>query len=170
MSKLTEEQENELFEKFREEREKELSGLNAPQKAAQEMLKGMLRDKITTDESHFKKKGAKLTGVSGGYVATESDTGETFLLKHFYKSNQDIPLGSDKEMKQHLQDRQDAVRELLGSTMYQFLLYDRAPKEGLVKPVGKKLDPNHLYVRSKFFANATTLNEFSGLSADMTYV
>ena len=56
MSKLTEEQESELFEKFREEREKELSGLKVPQKAAQEMLKGMLRDKITTDESHFKKK------------------------------------------------------------------------------------------------------------------
>ena len=56
MPKLTEDQENELFENFRKERQKELNGLNVPQKAAQEMLKGMLRDKITTDESHFKKK------------------------------------------------------------------------------------------------------------------
>ena len=172
MSKLTEIQENELFKQYREERKQELRGVQAPQKeAAKKTVFGMARDKLTTEESRFKEKGQKQAGVSGGYVATESETGETFILKHFYKSNQDIPSGSDqKRTAQHGQDRQDAVRELLGSTMYQFLLYDRAPKEGLVKPVGKKLDPNHLYVRSKFFTNATTLSEFTGLSAASTYV
>ena len=177
MSKLTEDQEDELFKKFKEEREAELRDLKAPQKeAAKKTVFGMARDKLSAQEGNFRRKedkeGEKPGGLSQGYIATEKETGKTFILKHVYKSSKDVPAG-DRQDQDNL-DRQDGVRELLGSTMYQLLLYDRAPKEGLVIPDGQ--DPNHFYVRSKFFTNETiptkptTLSEFSGVPPPENYL
>ena len=160
MLKLTREQEDKLFKRFRDERQQGLLGLKVPQKeAAKKAVLEMARDKLPAEQNQFSQKGKKQAGVSEGYIATENETGETFILKHFYKSKKSVPKGNSE--KQSLHDRQDAVRELLGSTMYQLLLYDRAPKEELVIP--DEQNQNSLYVRSKFFTNSTTLSEFSGL-------
>jgi hypothetical protein len=162
MLKLTGEQEDKLFKRFRDERKKGFLGLKVPQKeAAKKAVLRMARDKLPAQQSDFTQKGRKQAGLSEGYIATENETGETFMVKHSYKSNQNIPSGSDEEIKQHKKNRQDAVRELLGSTMYQLFLYDRAPKEELVIP--DEQNQNSLYVRSKFFTNSITLSQFSGL-------
>lgn len=122
----------------------------------------MLRDRAIIKQSGFSRKGNKQDGVSAGYIAQENKTGNTFILKHFYKSYKDC-LTPDKQKwdNQALSDRTDGVQELIGSSMYQFLLYDRAPKEELVVP--NKANKNSLYVRSKFFDNVVQLSEFSGL-------
>ncbi|MFY9589766.1 T4SS effector phosphatidylinositol 3-Kinase RisK1 [Rickettsia endosymbiont of Halotydeus destructor] len=137
---------------------KELKGIiNAPTPAVNDML----RDKRVAQQSEFTEKGAKTAGVSTGYVATDKE-GNTFILKHFYKTHDACLEIQDKNArKQAIADRRDGVQELIGSTMYQFLLHDRAPKEGLVK--ADEHSSNSLYVRSKFFDNAVTLTEFSGL-------
>ena len=123
-----------------------------------------LGNKIVDQQSNFTAKGKKVSGVSAGYIATQSGTGETFILKHFYKSNADCLLEPDvAKRRQALSDRKDGVRELFGSTMYQFLLYDRAPKEELVTP--DKDNPNSLYVRSKFFKDVVSMADFSGDSS-----
>ena len=123
-----------------------------------------LGNKIVDQQSNFTAKGKKVSGVSAGYIATQSGTGETFILKHFYKSNDDCLLEPDvAKRKQALADRKDGVRELFGSTMYQFLLYDRAPKEELVTP--DKDNPKSLYVRSKFFKDVVSMADFSGDSS-----
>lgn len=122
----------------------------------------MLRDKRVAQQAEFEEKGKKAAGVSAGYVAKDN-VGNTFILKHFYKTH----AACQKIQGNHAQamaDRRDGVQELIGSTMYQFLLHDRAPKEGLV--TADEQHPDSLYVRSKFFDNAVTLTEFSGLSGE----
>ncbi|AAY61986.1 hypothetical protein RFEPED_1260 [Rickettsia felis str. Pedreira] len=141
----------------------ELSNPNDPKKA----IDAMLRDKRVAQQAEFEEKGKKAAGVSAGYVAKD-ELGNTFILKHFYKTHAACQKIQDNNArKQAIADRRDGVQELIGSTMYQFLLHDRAPKEGLVKADEKH--PDSLYVRSKFFDNAVTLTEFSGLS-DQTRV
>lgn len=131
---------------------------NDPKKA----IDAMLRDKRVAQQTEFEGKGKKAAGVSAGYV-TKDSAGNTFILKHFYKTHAACQkIQDNKARKQAIADRRDGVQELIGSTMYQFLLHDRAPKEGLVKADEKH--PDSLYVRSKFFDNAVTLTEFSGLS------
>ncbi len=123
-----------------------------------------LGDKIVAQQSGFTAKGKKESGVSAGYIASQTSTNETFILKHFYKSHADCLLEPTIEkQRQAVADRKDGVRELFGSTMYQFLLYDRAPKEGLVTP--DKDNPKSLYVRSKFFKDVVPMAEFSGDSS-----
>lgn len=126
-----------------------------------------LGNKIVAKQSEFTAKGKKESGVSAGYIASQSGTDETFILKHFYKSHADCIDGLNLNSKidlakaqQAIADRKDGVRELFGSTMYQFLLYDRAPKEELVTP--DKNNPKSLYVRSKFFKDVVPMAEFSG--------
>jgi hypothetical protein len=127
-----------------------------------------LGNKIVDQQSNFTAKGKKVSGVSAGYIATQSGTGETFILKHFYKSNADCLLEpTPKKQTQAINDRRDGVRELFGSTMYQFLLYDRAPKEELVTP--DKDNPKSLYVRSKFFKDVVSMADFSGDSSFNPY-
>ncbi len=113
-----------------------------------------LRDKIVSNQESFQTKGSKGAGFSAGYVATEKATGETFILKQFYKNESDCVTEQDKT------NRMDGVQEFIGSTMYQFLLYDRAPKEQLVTP--DKENSKSLYVRSKFFKDVEQLSVFSG--------
>ena len=73
-----------------------------------------LGNKIVDQQSNFTAKGKKVSGVSAGYIATQSGTGETFILKHFYKSNADCLLEPDvAKRRQALADRKDGVRELL---------------------------------------------------------
>ncbi|ABV74539.1 hypothetical protein A1C_01045 [Rickettsia akari str. Hartford] len=136
----------------------EISNPNDPKKA----IDAMLRDKKVAKQTEFEKKRKKAAGVSAGYVA-QDELGNTFILKHFYRTHAACEKIQDNNARQQaIDDRRDGMQELIGSTMYQFLLHDRAPKEGLVKADEKH--PDALYVRSKFFDNAVTLTEFSGLS------
>ena len=122
----------------------EISNPNDPKKA----IDAMLRDKRVAQQAEFEEKGKKAAGVSAGYVAKD-ELGNTFILKHFYKTHAACQKIQDNNArKQAIADRRDGVQELIGSTMYQFLLHDRAPKEGLVKADEKH--PDSLYVRSKF--------------------
>jgi|GEM_PF-3321166 len=120
-----------------------------------------LRDRKVAKQTEFVGNDKKPTGVSAGYITKETETGKTFILKQFYKTYDDcLKLRLQSEKEQALNDRRDGVQELIASTMYQFLLYDQAPKEGLVQP-----DENHsnsLYVRGKFFNNVVGLGTYSG--------
>lgn len=115
-------------------------------------LSASLRDKAVAEEREFQHRGEKSSGMSSGYVATETETGQTFLLKQFFKQQSDCGKEGG-ESSQDRTNRSDGVRELIGATMYQFLLYDHAPKEQLV--TGK--DKKSLYVRSKFFEDVEQL-------------
>ncbi len=92
-------------------------------------IKDLIRDRGVALESGFKRKGHKASGMSSGYIAEEKDTSDTFILKGFKKNT---PLGNTSE--QDIKDRADVLREHVFSPFYEFLLYNRAPKEGLVKP------------------------------------
>ena len=122
----------------------------------------MLRDRLPAMQDSFIPKTAKAQGITNGYIATEKETGDTFILKQFYKSIAKLPkeIAYDPDaFGRVLNDRDDGMTELLGSTLYQLLLYNRAPKEALVLPDQNNSDS--LYVRSKFFANAVTLSSFT---------
>ncbi|MDD9335263.1 MAG: hypothetical protein PV347_04420 [Rickettsiaceae bacterium] len=123
-------------------------------------LETMLRDRITVKNTEFTKKGNKQAGVSAGYIAKETATGNTFMLKRFYKQHRScLALQGEKQQQQALADRDDGVRELIGSSMYQFLLYDRTPKEALV--VSDQVNSPSIAIRSKFFNNVVQLAEFA---------
>ncbi|KJV91285.1 hypothetical protein OTSUT76_0906 [Orientia tsutsugamushi str. UT76] len=138
-------------------------------------IEELLRDKNIAKQEEFSPKGPKQAGVSAGYIATEKSSGNTFLLKKFYKSNASAKKGStsilccinSQKLNQAQSDMKDAMQELLASQMYQLLLYDQAPKEALTMP--DKLNSDFLYIRSKFLKNAVTLSEFSGLK-DVTCI
>lgn len=138
-------------------------------------IEELLRDKNIAKQEEFFPKGPKQAGVSAGYIATEKSSGNTFLLKKFYKSNASAKKGStsilccinSQKLNQAQSDMKDAMQELLASQMYQLLLYDQAPKEALTMP--DKLNSDFLYIRSKFLKNAVTLSEFSGLK-DVTCI
>ena len=124
------------------------------QKKTKNIVEDSLRDKVVATEDQYQRKGKKAAGMSAGYVATEKATGETFILKQFYIKD------SDCRTEQDVLNREDGVRELVGSIMYQFLLYDNAPKEQLVK--SSEVPPKSLYVRSKFFKETEQLSVFAG--------
>ena len=124
------------------------------QKKTKNIVEDSLRDKVVATEDQYQRKGKKAAGMSAGYVATEKATGETFILKQFFIKD------SDCRTEQDVLNREDGVRELVGSTMYQFLLYDNAPKEQLVK--SSAVPPKSLYVRSKFFKETEQLSVFAG--------
>nr|WP_245406717.1 hypothetical protein [Orientia tsutsugamushi] len=132
-------------------------------------IEELLRDKNIAKQGEFSPKGPKRAGISAGYIATEKSSGNTFLIKQFYKSNTSAKKSStsilccikSQTSDQYQSDMIDAMQELLASHMYQLLLYDRAPKEALTMP--DKSNSNFLYIRSKFLKNAVTLSEFSGL-------
>ncbi len=101
----------------------------------------------------------KKSGVSSGYIALHLATNETFILKHFYKTHHDCLRESGYEQqKKARNDRKNCVRTLLISTIYQLLLHDKAPQEGIVNP--NKNNPNSLYIYSKFFKNAVSMEDF----------
>lgn len=127
------------------------------QQQTKDAVEASLRDKAVANQESFQEKGKKAAGVSAGYVAQETATGETFILKQFFKKH------SDCKNNQDLQNRNDGVQEFIGATMYQLLLYDRAPKEQIVTP--DKKNPKSLYVRSKFFQDVEQLSVFSGGTA-----
>ncbi|WP_375326290.1 hypothetical protein [Candidatus Tisiphia endosymbiont of Nemotelus uliginosus] len=133
----------------------------------QKNVRQMLADKVIVPQTDFLAGKAKKVGVSTGYITVDKATGHTFILKHFYKSHDDCLLLATEKRGQAIIDRRDAIHELIGSTMYQLLLYDRTPKEALVTP--DESHPNSLYIRSKFFENAISLSEFSGVK-DATYI
>ena len=153
--------ENDKLRKLRELRKKEQGEELAKiikdspvEKTTKSLVEDSLRDKVVATQDQYEQKGQKTAGVSAGYVATEKATGETFILKQFFLKNSDCKSAQDRN------NREDGVRELVGSTMYQFLLYDRAPKEQLVK--SSEVPPKSLYVRSKFFKETQQLSVFSG--------
>ncbi|KJV57490.1 hypothetical protein OCHUTO_0067 [Orientia chuto str. Dubai] len=142
------------------ERTKELSNQQA-RKFNSSIIEELLRDKNVSKQSEFSQIGAKQLGVSAGYVANEKLSSNTFLLKKFYKSEDSISAITDlAERKKAQNDRRDAIQELLASSIYQLLLYNRAPKEALVMP--DTVNSDLLYIRSKFFDNVVLLSEFSG--------
>ncbi|WP_375318904.1 hypothetical protein [Candidatus Tisiphia endosymbiont of Oplodontha viridula] len=132
-----------------------------------QLVKDLLRDKGMAEQKDFLQKGAKQAGVSAGYIAQEEVTGKSFILKQFYKSHTDcLAIDDKKKRMQALNDRRDGVQELIVSSLYQLLLYNRAPKEELVKP--DENNPNSLFVRSKFFDNVVQLTEFSSSLPNIT--
>ena len=152
----------EKFDKHRqEELQKELQEIK-DKKLTQEAktrkpIEDSLRDKAVAQQEGFTAKGKKESGMSTGYVAKETTSDETFILKQFYKNVKDCKTNQDKT------NRNDNVQEFIGAAMYQFLLYDRAPKEQLVVP--DKDNPKSLYVRSKFFKDVEQMSVFSGGTA-----
>ncbi|WP_367363752.1 hypothetical protein [Candidatus Tisiphia endosymbiont of Nedyus quadrimaculatus] len=130
------------------------------------LVKDLLRDKGMAEQKAFVGKGAKQAGLSAGYIAQEEATNNSFILKQFYKSHTDcLAIDDINKRMQALNDRRDGVQELIGSSLYQLLLYDRAPKEELVKP--DQNNSNSLFVRSKFFDNVVQLTEFSSSSPNI---
>lgn len=161
------------------ERAAELRKLKTREKPSTKAVEDMLRDKGVATETDFTAAGNKEAGISAGYIAKENDTGNTFILKQFYKTTEECKTQQDRA------NRRDGVQELLGSGMYGLLLYDRAPKEELVRPNEKELQKElvrlkekerltdeeekeiekklaSVYVRSKFFDDAQTLDKFTG--------
>ena len=161
MAKESEDAQLEKIERLRKEAlAKELQTIRDSlpiQQKTKDAVEASLRDKTVAEQESFQAKGKKAAGVSAGYVAKETATGETFILKQFFKKD------SDCRTDQDLQNRNDGVQEFIGATMYQFLLYDRAPKEQIVTP--DKDNPKSLYVRSKFFQDVEQLSVFSGGTA-----
>ncbi|KJV56661.1 hypothetical protein OCHUTO_0399 [Orientia chuto str. Dubai] len=158
-----------LTKKYKAEQAEELKNQKSSDKDfPNSNIETLLRDRNVTKQNEFPKKEAKKIGISDGYVATEELSGHTFLLKKFYKK--DISIGKnlaqmpEKEIDK-LQlawsDRRDAVQELIASSLYELLLYGRAPKEALVRPDESNSDS--LYIRSKFLDNAVLLSKFSGM-------
>ncbi|KAJ6645029.1 hypothetical protein Bhyg_00230 [Pseudolycoriella hygida] len=132
------------------------------------VINQMLADRTIMSQTDFLAGRAKEAGISAGYITIDKAGGHTFILKHFHKNHKDCLLLPKKKQQQAIIDRRDAVQELIGATMYQFLLYDRAPKEALVTPDASH--PNSLYIRSKFFENAISFAEFSGANSGATYL
>ncbi|SPR10804.1 T4SS effector phosphatidylinositol 3-Kinase RisK1 [Orientia tsutsugamushi] len=167
-----------LTTQFKIERVKELNNQQTRflnKNLSNNNIEELLRDKHIAKQSDFFSKRAKQAGVSAGYIATEKFSGNTFLLKQFYKSNTSAKKSStsilccinSQKLNQAQSDMIDAMQELLASQMYQLLLYNQAPKEALTMP--DKSNSDSLYIRSKFLKNAVTLSEFSGLK-DVTWV
>ncbi|WP_342268268.1 hypothetical protein [Candidatus Tisiphia endosymbiont of Empis tessellata] len=129
------------------------------EESKKDSLETMLRDRITVKNTEFTKKGNKQAGVSAGYIAKETATGNIFMLKRFYKQHRSCLALQGEKQQQALADRDDGVRELIGSSMYQFLLYDRTPKEALV--VSDQVNSPSIAIRSKFFNNVVQLAEFA---------
>ncbi len=104
----------------------EIRNPNDPKKA----IDAMLRDKRVAQQAEFEEKGKKAAGVSAGYVAKD-ELGNTFILKHFYKTHAACQKIQDNNArKQAIADRRDGVQELIGSTMYQFLYMIEHQKKG----------------------------------------
>ncbi len=148
------------------------------------VLDGSLKDKsILSKTRDFKpgkaKDAAKKEGVSGGEFTEDLSGTQKYILKHAYKSKQDIPTLGEA---QHKTDRRDLVNEYLMSGIYKIALYDRAPKNELVTKDGEifeldveiqagktkvemvkkpHTDPE-LHLRSKFFKDFQTVGEFTG--------
>lgn len=148
-----------ILKQQQKERNRELYELEqsklVQKQETREAVERTIRDRGTLQQEDFTAKGKKEAGVSAGYVATENVSGKTFILKQMYKRASDAPTPQDDL------NRRDGVNELVGSTLYQLLLYDSAPKEELVVP--NQEHENSLYVRSKFFDNVEQLGTFSGL-------
>lgn len=84
-------------------------------------LEAMLRDRVTANKTEFIQKDKKKAGVSAGYVAEEKGTHNTCMLKRFYKQHVHcLALHGEKQREKALADRDDGVRELIDSSMYQF--------------------------------------------------
>ena len=124
-------------------------------------IEDLYRDRNVVQQSKYTETKTKNDGVSDGYVAVEGETGKTFLLKTFLKTTQH--LSAETNLKDIVQQK-DAVTELIASTMYEFLLYNRAPKEALVSTEASN---PHLHIRSKFFDNVRPLA--SGLRGQFDY-
>ncbi len=154
MAKESEDAQLEKIERLRKEAlAKELEKIRKKipiKQKTKNLIEASLRDRAVAEQESFQAKGAKTAGITAGYIATEKTTGETFILKQFFKDK------SDCQTAQDLQNRNDGVQEFIGATIYQFLLYDRAPKEQLVVP--DKDNSRSLYVRSKFFKDVKPLS------------
>lgn len=153
-------EEEQFLKKQQDERKAELNSLGKVDPKKKKAVNESLRDKIVSTEQSFTEISKKNDGVSAGFVAIENETKNTFILKQFNKDKKDSNNIEDPAARyQSLSDREDGVRELLGASMYQFLLYDRAPKIGLVVSDN---DSKLLYVRSKFFEEVVSMPEFTG--------
>ena len=151
LDKFNKKRQEELAKELQEIKDKKLT----KEAETRKPIEDSLRDKAVAQQEGFTAKGKKTAGVTEGYIASETATGETFILKQFDKEHRN----NEKSM----QNRNDGVQEFIGASMYQFLLYDRAPKEQLVEP--DKDNPKSLYVRSKFFENVEQMSVFSGGTA-----
>ncbi|MEY4464152.1 MAG: hypothetical protein RLZZ81_1123 [Pseudomonadota bacterium] len=114
-------------------------------------LESLLKDRYVRTESEFVEEGYKERGNTSGYVAKDKDTEKTYILKEFKKDLQPGQPG------QYYMDRVEGITEFISGTLFERLLYDRAPRISLVK---SEKHHNSLYVSSKFFESIKSLAEF----------
>jgi hypothetical protein len=151
MSKPTEKQETEGQEDLSSKKGNDTSQTPPKKDDMEEVKKDVtriLRNRLPKKRSDFRKAEDK----------DWSRRDEFVTMQHFYKSEKSFPESiSKRERNEHNQDRQDAVRHLVGSTMYHLLVDGYPPKEVLVTPDEQNLDS--LYASSK--SKETTLRTFT---------
>lgn len=139
----------------------------SPKKETINALERHLQDRAAISAKEFPNTEKKGRGVSTGYISTKNGGEQKYIVKTALKESTN---------KKQTQDRLDLAREYTFGKLYERLLYDRAPKIGLVT-LGKELakDPQNKQVRltqdrtqqrvalrAKFFNNFQLLSEFSG--------
>lgn len=138
-------------------------------------VKSLLKDRNVALQSDFTEEEEKKQGASEGYIAKDKDSRKKFLFKIFYKSAEQgekairqkyVNKLPDDELRDKLSNmrdnRRDGVLELISASIYEMLLFNRAPKEQLVI----SRDKDFLYLRSKYFDNSITLYEFAKIDLD----
>lgn len=119
---------------------------NIDYEQAKAVIDTLLRAQAPLSLTLFTKKEDKTVGMSQGYIATDP-LGDTFMMKSFSKR------ASTTLTKAEHRARREGVNELVGGALYKFLLYDRAPSEGLV--LSSSSESGHLlHIRSKFMQDA----------------
>lgn len=138
-------------------------------KKAASLIEEKLKAKIARSEKDFKRKGAKYDGVTDGYVATDIKSKKTHMVKKAQKESGGGNL---------LDDKRDLIIEYIAAPLAKRVLMDRAPDIGLVtggkelerdkdlrrKPIHAESGTSYVALRSKFFDDFKTLNEFGSLA------
>jgi len=156
------------------QRQRRLIELNAigihakeAKKKATPILSEFFEDRSIAEEKAFKKKSAKTTGASAGYVAvkTAKPEGASFMVKKARKSQPEATEGisllalkeQNKALFDSMKDRFLLVNEFVSTVMYRRALYGQASIVELVLTDA----PNCIMSRSKFLQGFKTLSEFS---------
>lgn len=113
----------------------------------------LYRDKMVAEKREFKII-KESTGTRLGNEVEEISTKNKYMMKELKKTDS-IELHDEETSR----NREEGVRELIGSIIFSYLLYDRAPKIGITISHSNK---EALYIRSKYLENITTLSKFSG--------
>jgi hypothetical protein len=85
---------------------------------------------IVRDRKDFPSTATKEMGKYAGYLSKVKGTGALHMVKPFHKDTRGID-GSTPEGKTILLEQQADVQEFLAASLYELLIYGRAPREGL---------------------------------------